>query len=304
MFEKLGIVTNIWSKRMENGDRFEDLAVRFGENGFKNMEVRDGDYFRNSAFGGMVQEIETAMESYSDREWKQICEEVWQDENRCEFIKPEHRSLVNQVGEFAEKVATLTLSYAISHAWLSHPKDLEADNQHIIKAKKFSYLLYPHKARLRLVDLGSESEIDPHIAIENVKRYRSLLPNYPIVFAVENARQPADFTFNLAMGGGALFTYDEANVYRADGSTLNEPEIFWDAVTLENITTVHFKQRTADGVLSQVADGFVDFGAIAGRLKAGGYKGDLLLENIATDQPLADAIKSREYLLKVEGQLS
>ena len=304
MFEKLGIVTNIWSKRMGNGDRFEDLVVQFGENGFKDMEVRDGDYFRNSAFGEMVQEIETAMESYSDGEWKQICEKVWQDENECEFIKPEHQSLVARVGEFAKKAAALTLSYAIAHAWLSRPADLEADNKRIITAKKNSYLLCPHKARLRLVDLGSESEIDPHIAVGNVKRYRSLLPNYPIVFAVENARQPADFTLNLAMGGGALLTYDEANVYQADGSTLNEPETFWEAVTLENITTVHFKQKTEDGVLSQVGDGFVDFGAIAHRLKVGGYKGDLLLENIATDQPLADAIKSREYLLKVEGQLS
>jgi sugar phosphate isomerase/epimerase len=65
---------------------------------------------------------------------------------------------------------------------------------------------------------------------------------------------------------------------------------------MEDFTSVHFKQKTTDGVLSQVGDGFVDFAAIARRLKAGGYKGDLLLENRATDQPLEDAIRSRTYL--------
>ena len=51
MFEKLGIVTNIWSEEVENGVRFDDLMVEFGANGFKDMEVREGDYLRNSEFG-------------------------------------------------------------------------------------------------------------------------------------------------------------------------------------------------------------------------------------------------------------
>ena len=65
---------------------------------------------------------------------------------------------------------------------------------------------------------------------------------------------------------------------------------------MENLTSVHFKQKTADGVLSQVGDGYVDFEAIGRRLVAGDYKGDLLLENTPTDRPLEDAILSREYL--------
>ena len=40
MFEKLGIVTNIWSEEAENGARFDELMVEFGANGFKDMEVR------------------------------------------------------------------------------------------------------------------------------------------------------------------------------------------------------------------------------------------------------------------------
>ena len=61
MFERLGIVTNIWAKRMENGDQFQELAVQFGQDGFQHLEVRDGDYLRNSEFGNLVQEIEAAI---------------------------------------------------------------------------------------------------------------------------------------------------------------------------------------------------------------------------------------------------
>ena len=117
-----------------------------------------------------------------------------------------------------------------------------------------------------------------------------------MVFAVENARQPATFTLDLAVQGGAQLTYDEANTYQPDGTRLNTPEAFWSAVKMEHLTSVHFKQKTAEGVLSQVVDGFVDFRAIAHRLREGNYAGDLLLENTATDQPLVDAIRSREYL--------
>ena len=63
LFEKLGIVTNIWTKRMEGGDRFEDLARQFGDQGFKDMEVREGDYLRNSEFGSLIGEIEASMEA-------------------------------------------------------------------------------------------------------------------------------------------------------------------------------------------------------------------------------------------------
>ena len=43
MFDKLGVVTNIWAKRMEDGDQFQELAVQFGQDGFQHLEVRDGD---------------------------------------------------------------------------------------------------------------------------------------------------------------------------------------------------------------------------------------------------------------------
>ena len=296
IFERLGIVTNIWTKRIDDGDRFEDLVRQFGDHGFKDMEVREGDYLRNSEFGGLIGEIETAMGRYPDEQWKAICDALWEG-RQDSAVTAEDGALFARVGGFIELARNLKLSYAMSHSWLAAPDDLEADTQHIIQAKKLAYLLCPVNARLRIVGLApTGGRADPQAAVANVKRYRSLLPNFPMVFAVENSRQPATFTLDLAVQGGALLTYDEANTYRDDGTTVNSPEDFWSAVRMEDLTSVHFKQKTADGVLTQVRDGYVDFAAIGKRLEAGNYKGDLLLENTPTDQPLEDAVSSRVYL--------
>ena len=293
MFEKLGIVTNIWSKEIENGTRFDELMVEFGANGFKDMEVREGDYLRNSEFGELIQQLESAMLAYTDAEFKTICDAAWTGQ----VHEAEHPTLFEAVASFAEKASGLTLSYAMSHPWLSATDDREADTQQILKAKKLAYLLCPARPRLRLVDLDSEGEIDEPAAIANLKHYSALLPDYPMIFAVENARQTATLTLKLAVAGGAKLTYDETNTYRADGTTVNSPDEFWSAVKMTDLTSVHFKQKTEEGVLSEVCDGFVNFGAIAEHLKTRHYTGDLLLENTPTAHSLQDALRSREYLL-------
>ena len=195
-----------------------------------------------------------------------------------------------------KRVSDLTLSYAISHSWLSSPPNLEVDNNQIRRAKQLAYLLCPHQARLRLVDLESSVEHNPEIAAANLQRYQSLLPSYPIVFAVENAKQPAIQILDLVKESSLFLTYDEANVYQSDGTTIEDLEIFWQAVEMEDLTSVHFKQKTSQGILHQVKDGFIDFRAIIRRLNQNDYTGDLLLENAPSDQPLEDAIKSRDYL--------
>ena len=262
MFEKIGIVTNIWTEEINNGARFDDLMVAFGANGFRDMEVREGDYLRNSEFGELIQQLESAMLEYTDSEFRTICDAVWNGQAQ----ETKHSSLFEAVASFAEKASGLTLSYAMSHPWLSAPNDEEADTQQIISAKKLAYLLCPRRPRLRLVDLNTEGEIDEAAAIANLKHYSALLPDYPMIFAVENARQTATLTLKLAVAGGAKLTYDETNTYNADGTTVNPPDEFWGAVEMEDLTSVHFKQRTEDGVLSVVGDGFVDFGAIAEHL--------------------------------------
>ena len=295
MFEKLGIVTNIWAEEIENGARFDDLMVAFGANGFKDMEVREGDYLRNSEFGELIQQIESAMPAYTDTEFKTICDTVWTEKPP----QTAHRTLFEAFATFARKADGLTLSYAMSHPWLSSPADSEADTQHIVKAKKLAYLLCPERPRLRLVDLDTEGDIDEPAAIANLKHYAALLPDYPMVFAVENARQTATLTLKLAAAGGAKLTYDETNTYRADGTPLNDPDEFWAAIKMTDLTSVHFKQKTGDGVLSEVGDGYVDFRAIATHLKTRHYTGDLLLENRPTSHSLRDALQSREYLCAV-----
>ncbi len=292
MFEKLGIVTNIWSAEMESGARFDELMVEFGANGFKDMEVREGDYLRNSEFGKLIEQLESAMADYTDAEYKTICDAVWGKQP----YETKHATLFAEIAAFIEKASGLTLSYAMSHPWLSSPKDGEADTQQIVKAKKLAYLLCPAQPRLRLVDLDTEGDIDASAAIANLKRYDTLLPDFPMVFAVENARQTATLTLKLAVAGGAKLTYDETNTYRADGTTVNPPDEFWGAVKMTDLTSVHFKQKTEEGVLSEVGDGFVDFRAIAERLKTQDYTGDLLLENTPTAHSLQDALRSREYL--------
>lgn len=299
MFERLGIVTNIWAKEIENGARFDDLMVQFGENGFRDMEVREGDYLRNSEFGVLITALEEAMLVYSDNEFKSICDAVWNDTTTDGFNlnDTEHPKLFKEIADFVQKASGLTLSYAMSHPWFSAPSDLHADNQKIVIAKKLAYLLCPTRARLRLVDLDTEGEIDEKAAIDNLYRYTTLLPEYPMIFAVENARQSATLTLKFAVAGGAKLTYDETNTYFADGTTINPPEEFWKEVKMDDLTSVHFKQKTEDGVLSEVGDGFVDFKTIAGHLQSRNYTGDLLLENAPTAQSLSDAMNSREYLM-------
>ena len=293
MFEKLGIVTNIWAEEIANGARFDELMVEFGANGFKDMEVREGDYLRNSEFGHLIQELESVIPMYTDTEFRTICDAVWTEQP----YQTKHVTLFEAIAAFTVKASGLILSYAMSHPWLSPPVDQEADTQQIIKAKKLAYLLCPARPRLRLVDLDTEGDIDASAAIANLKHYAALLPEYPMIFAVENARQTATLTLKLAVSGGAKLTYDETNTYRADGTTLNPPAEFWRAVKMTDLTSVHFKQKTEAGVLSEVGDGYVNFRAIAGHLRTRHYTGDLLLENTPTAHSLQDALRSREYLL-------
>lgn len=300
MFERLGVVTNIWAKEIENGARFDDLMVEFGENGFRDMEVREGDYLRASEFGSLIQELEAAMPDYTDAAFKTICDAVWysiQKKGGFDPINTKHLKLFEQVVNFVQKAARLTLSYAMSHPWLSKPNDLQEDTQKVIVAKKLAYLLCPSQARLRLVDLDTEGEIDVNAAIDNLKRYNALLPRYPMTFAVENARQSAVLTLQLAAEGGAKLTYDETNTYLADGTTLNPPNDFWSNVKMDDLTSVHFKQKTESGVLTEVSDGYVDFKTIKQHLQSRNYAGDLLLENTPTEHSLTNALNSREYLL-------
>ena len=300
MLSKLGIVTNIWATRIEAGDRFEDLMEQFSKNGFKYMEIRDGDYLRLSEFGRFMCEIEAAMGRYSDDEWKQIGEGIEKAEVFDTIIKPEDQELFKKFQQFSQRAADVEISYAMAHPWLNLYKEPDGDNATIIQAKKLAYLLCPEAARLRLVDPEFTGDVDMSTAVSNLKRYSDSLDSYPIILAVENAKSPATITFDVSEQAGVKLAYDEANTYGIDGIPVNPPEAFWDAVKIDSLTSVHIKQKTADGVTPEICDGYVDFRAILGRLKAGGYDSDLLLENAPTDRPLEDAIKSREYLMKLE----
>ncbi len=296
MFEKLGVVTNSWAKSMEDGTRFEDLVALFARNGFRHLEVRDGDYLRRSEFGRFIHEIEEASAGYSHPDWRRICEEIHTTKVPDAAVKEEHRSVFDRLINFFQMSQGVVFSYALSYPWLTRPASIEADNDLIARAIQLAYLLCPQQARLRLVALDPVDPVDEQTATSNLKRYRSLLPDYPVILAVENALQPAPLILELAIAGGALLAYDEANNYHSDGRALNAPEEFWHAVKLENLASIHLKQKTPEGVLARLGDGFVDIAALIERLRNCGYSGDLLLEYLPTDQPLADAIQSRTFL--------
>ena len=75
MYEKIGIVTNIWAQRMDQGDSFIDLVQQFGQNGFTQFEVRDGDYLRQSIFGDLLEKLKDVMENYKKHLRQEISDE-------------------------------------------------------------------------------------------------------------------------------------------------------------------------------------------------------------------------------------
>ena len=179
-----------------------------------------------------------------------------------------------------------------------HPqRTVRADTQQIISAKKLAYLLCPERPRLRLVDLDTEGDIEESAAIANLKHYAALLPDYPMIFAVENARQTATLTLQLAVAGGAKLTYDETNTYPADGSTVNPPADFWRTISMTDLTSVTFQTENRSRGSFRSRRRFCQLPCNCGTPKTRHYTGDLLLENTPTAHSLRDALRSREYLL-------
>lgn len=297
MFEKLGVVTNSWAISMANSARFEDLVVQFMINGFNYIEIRDGDYLRQSEFGRVIQEIEQASGHYSHKEWQKMCDLLPERVELAGFVDKEHLAVFKHLAVLLQTAKGVIFSYAISHPWLNKPKDIKADNDHIRRAIKVAYLLCPRQARLRLVDLEALDPVDSLTAVANLKRYGSLLPQYPVTLAIENALQPAPMMAELAAAGGVGLAYDEANNYLHNGSALNTPEAFWQAMRFKDLVSVHLKQKTEQGVLSCLGDGFVDIPSLVTRLRDCGYSGDLLLEYLPSANPLKDAIQSRTFLM-------
>lgn len=296
MFEKIGVVTNCWSQAMEGGERFEDLAVQFAENGFRQLEIREGDYLQDAEFGEFIRQIQNAMEHYEDSQWRQICDDIHQSEKWTSMVKGEDRPLWERIYEFSRITEDIVFSYAIAHPWLSKPENIDMDDSCIRDSIKLAYLLCPQNARLRLVDLETSGELNKDAAVSNLKRYGSLLLELPVSLAVENAHRSTLEILGLAIEGKAKLAYDEANVYQLDGSAFNSPEAFWQAIKKEDLISVHLKQKTADGVLSIVGDGYVDFRSMFNHLRNIDYDGDWLFENMPSGQPLEDTIQSRTYI--------
>jgi sugar phosphate isomerase/epimerase len=295
--EKLGVVSTIWAKRLSAGERFEDLALCFGREGFSDIEIRDGDYLRNSDFGGFLSEIEKVSEQYPAAAWKGACEALSSGGNLATAIRPADRPFFERVRRFQEKTESITFTYALQHPWLSRPDDQETHDRLIVAAKKLAFLFSSRCARIRLVDLCSQEPIDTSAAAANLDRYHSLAGELPVVQAVENSNQPALFTWKIAAGVGFFMVYDEANLYLPGGRILEPPVRFWESLAPRSLVSVHLKQKLAEEVLPHLGPGRVDLAGILSWVRKISFSGDLLLENAASENPLQEAERSRNYLL-------
>ncbi|MBW2515072.1 MAG: hypothetical protein JRE21_10950 [Deltaproteobacteria bacterium] len=303
MFDKLGIVTNCLAKRLANNDSFEKLIGEFIRCGFLHIEIRDGDYLRQSKFGSLLKKVETAILHFSDVEWQQICVAL---HHETSSDMPAFQSqYLRHIIDFHERLQThskVVFSYAMAYAWTGPAKNMTVEDFCIGQAKKLAYLLSPTRARLRLVDLAVEQPLNEYTAISNLRRYRSLVPECPVDLVVENSQLPAHVILDLATRSNVTLAYDEANNFHPDGMPLGDTKLFWDHLQTHHLGSVHLKQKDHDGVCARLGEGFVDFPVLFKQLFDRSYEGDWLLEYRATDQPVQDAIHSREFLLRHQKQ--
>lgn len=297
MGEKLGVVSNIWARRLAAGDRFEELAVRFAKEGFPDIEIRDGDYLQASEFGLFLRDIVKMSEQYPAAAWKAVCEALSSGQNPAEAILPIDRPLFDRIRRFKEITSEATFTYAIQHPWLGGPDDPDAHDRRIVAAKKLALLFSSRHARMRLVDLSSADPIDMTAAAVNLNRYRSLAGELPVIHAVENARQSATLTLKIAAEAGFLIAYDEANLFFPGDRVLEPPELFRESLDPRSLASVHLKQKSGAEVLPHLCAGRVDLHGILKWMRKLSYAGDLLLETAASENPLRDARTSRDYLL-------
>jgi sugar phosphate isomerase/epimerase len=297
MFNNIGIITNCWQMPLEKGASFDDLAIRFCAKGFNDIEIRDGDYLRTSSFAGLLGTIEETAKNYSNERWQRICDRIHQRDTWHELVGEDDLEHFNKIERFIHRTNDAIFSLSMSHPWLSEPVDLAEDERKIETSIKTAYLLNPSRARLRLVSLEQADPLDRNAAVSNLKRYRKMAEASRVVFTVENAFRPAPLFLELARSGGVQLAYDEANNHHPDGTVFNTAEEFWKIVRIEELSSIHIKQKDETGLLPCLGEGLVDLRSLLRRLDEGGYRGDLLLEFAPTEDPLADAVSCREYIL-------
>ena len=301
MFERLGVITNCFTKALEKGDRLEELVVSFCHEGFKEIEIRDGDYLRRSSFGSVIGGIEKTVRNYEPDVWREICEQIHSGGNWHLLVRGEDSLLMEEIDRFIKQTAGALYSYSMTYPWLGPRPDPASDDRSMFTAAGIAYLLNPAEPRLRLVSLESIEIIDHEVAVANLKRFRNIIRVFSPVFTVENALHSALKLRELALAGETLLTYDEANNYTTDGTELSSAEEFRRSVAIEELASVHLKQKSVLGVLPRLEDGYVDLRGMLEWLRDGGYDGDLLLEGKPTEQPLSDAVDSRNYLCRLFG---
>ncbi|KAJ9446360.1 hypothetical protein DIPPA_54342 [Diplonema papillatum] len=310
MLRRLGYVSNILAARMQTGEPMERLFKQFSDKGFKEVEIRDGEYLRSSAFGNFLGQLEELSRTYSTAEWRELALLVHTDADPFlnTLLGEQQRDYLAAAKQYAQLVRLegLTVTYAVAYPWLERsqndPNSANRDREWVATCKKIAFMLNPAGARLRFVDPDYDGEVDTDRATEILKDLRANCNGLPVLLAVENAKIPATTTFDLCSHAGVKLTYDAANTYATSGQALNTDDEIWAKLqsNIDVVTSVHFKQMTAAGILpSLVEPGFVDLWRMLTELRSLSFSGDLLLENAPSDDPLKEAIASREHLISL-----
>jgi len=299
MLERLGIITNCWRKVLDDGESFESLATAFCCEGFREIEIRDGEYLRRSSIARVIDGIEKTAFHYGPERWRGICECIHRSAGWRPLAEDADRALLEAAAGLVEQTRGAVYSYAMAFPWLSPSQDPAADERRIASALALACMLNPRSPRLRLVSLEAASAPDSKAAVSNLLRYLAEARKLGVLLTVENALHPAPVIHALAVSGGVPLTYDEANNYRPDGAELSSSAVFRRNLRVEHLASVHLKQKNGKGVPSRLTDGYVDIRELLAWLAGIGYTGDLLLEFAPADDPLTGATESRAYLRRI-----
>jgi len=301
MRERFGVVTNCWAAVLDSGARFEGLVNQFCASGFNQIEIRDGEYLRRSSFGALLDGLERVTWNYDFDLWCEICDRIHRGIPLGKAVKQEDTGIIDAAGKFIRKTGEAFFSYAFTFPWLEKSSDISADKRRISMAFRLAILLNPRQPRVRFVSITRGDGIDTDIAVSNLKRFKTLKPAGPAILTFENFWYSPLLFLELAAAAGLPLSYDEANNYLPDGTELCGPEEFWKSVRPEGLASIHLKQRNGEGVLTRLGAGFVDLPAMLSRMEYVGYGGDLLFELAPTEEPLADALHGKEYVLQFLG---
>jgi len=242
----LGIVSNCWQWRLDDGESLDTLIARAVDEGYGAIELRQGS----------LGQYETGPE-----------------------CRPLPESLARLVDQFPGVQFDLALAYPC------FAPDGDGSDELFQAGRAAAVSLagggMPH---LRLVDPETDATtVDPHQAAETVGRLVAELGRVDGMLSIEHSRQAWTWfrrVFELARdragerGGRLKICFDPCNLLVAG----DDPAEVTASLSAADISMIHLKQRRNGLHYPAVADGEVDWTAVAAAINLLGFDGPMLFE--------------------------